>query len=143
MFFRKWYWHLQPNEFCILWMHWILVGVKLAYYLKLFWSMWWLQIGMGPDLYLAKDKDYFICHFVLLLKRKLQHVAHRYIIQVTSRLLCGSCNGPNGSTGVTLFHSTLVWKTTSRQMTLLANFNTGCKEINITWLAAASIVVMI
>ena len=86
------------DEPWVWWMHWIIIGVKPAYYLNLFfWNMWHPEISflknlsMGSVLYPIKAKKsmalfhirIFPCHFALLLKRKLQHVSHKWVI-------CGS-----------------------------------------------------
>ena len=82
-------------------MHWIIIGAKPAYYLKLFWSMWcqrfhlqgvctreWFCIlpRMKKSMALFHIKS-FSCPVTILLKRKCQHMGgHKWVI-------CGSHPG--------------------------------------------------
>ena len=83
-------------------MHWTIIGMKPAYYLKLFWIRWCPEISfsripcVGPDLYAAKKEEiygivsYLISSiFTLLLKEMFSTwVTHRWVL--TSGFLCGS-----------------------------------------------------
>ena len=82
MFTRKQCRHQEVSELWVWWMHWNIIGVKLAYYLKLFWSMWCPKISSsrslckGLVLYPAKNEEIYgiVPHITLLWKRKLHHV---------------------------------------------------------------------
>ena len=84
-------------------MQWNITGVKPAYYLKLFWSMWCPKISSsrslhkGPVLaiccqewrnlwHCSISKIFHVILATLLLKRKFQHVCHKWVI-------CGSHPG--------------------------------------------------
>ena len=89
------------------------LSVKLAYYLKHVCDVqiFHLQEVCARDRYCILPRmkksmalfyiKNFSCHVTLLLKRKLQHVGHKWVIAmwVTSGLFSGS----NGSTDVTHF----------------------------------------
>ena len=83
------------SELWVWWIYWNIIGVKPAYYPKLFWSMWcpkihlcardWFCIlpRMKKSMALFHIKS-FSCHVTILLKRKRQHMGgHKWVI-------CGS-----------------------------------------------------
>ena len=95
IFFKKWYYQLVEwtlHMVNVLNHCWYETSLLPQAILKHMVSRDWLSktLCMGPVLYLKKSMALyriFLCHFALLLKRKLQHVDHKW---VTSRLLCGS-----------------------------------------------------
>ena len=93
-------------------MHWIIIGVKPAYCLKLFWTMWCPEFSLsmcneGSVLYPYKNEEICMALFHIrffsvfsLYFALLQHVGHKCMghmyVTMTSVLI-------NGSTGVTHF----------------------------------------
>ena len=93
----------EASETWVWWMHWTCItGMKPAYYLMLFWSMWCLEIlfprilCIGPVLYPEEIYD-IVSHLIFSMsfyttfkKKTLACRSQEGHMWVTSRLLCGS-----------------------------------------------------
>ena len=79
-------WHLVSEyRLWVWWMHWNIIGVKPAYYLKLFWRMWCPKISSLKVCAKAKNEEIYgidpyknfhvMLHYSYFsFERKLQHV---------------------------------------------------------------------